>query len=212
MRMHRAVIGSVVAVAAVIGAACNSDSPTAASGTNGSMLVKLTDAPFPTDSVDSVNVYVTRVDVRAAAADSTDAATGTTSDSSSARGWITVASPAKVFNLISLQNGVTADLGLTTLAAGTYNAMRLVIDPSKSSVVLHNGMKLTGTSSPGVTFPSGASSGIKVSLSNGLTVVAHDTVKATLDFNLDQSFVLRGNSITQLGLLFKPVIQATVSN
>lgn len=209
MRTRKSIVSSLVILAAAAGWACSSS----VTGTSrGAMNVRLTDAPFPTDSVDSVNVFVTRVDVRAAAADSAAADSATSADSAAAHGWITVASPNMVFNLLTLQNGVSADLGTTSLASGHYGAMRLVIDPSQSSVVLKGGLRLTGTSSPNVTFPSGSRSGIKINVTGGFDIVADDTTGVLLDFNLDQSFVMRGNSITQLGLLFKPVVQASVSN
>ncbi len=207
MRAPRSIVIGALTCAALAGWACSSNAVTG--GSRGAVAVRLKDAPFPSDSVDSVVVFVARVDMRATATDSAGA--DSASATANAGGWITVASPARAFNLLELRNGVSADLGVTELHAGSYSAIRLVIDPSRSKVVLKGGMTLSGSSSPNVSFPSGASSGIKVNLTNGLTVVAGDTTQLMLDFDLDQSFVLRGNSITQLGLLFKPVILATVT-
>lgn len=208
MNRSRYLIPVCFTLAAVAGWACSSDSITSA-GT-GHVRVQLTDAPFPSDSVDSVNVYVTRVDLRVTAADSGAADSAIAPDSARAYGWVTVAEPDSTFNLIELQNGTSVNLGETLLAAGHYSGMRVVIDPSRSRVVLKNGLVLTGSSDPGVKFPSGSSSGLKVTLNGGFDVTPDDTTTVMVDFNLDQSFVLRGNSIAQLGLLFKPVIQASV--
>lgn len=208
MRKPRFIVAAFLALAALTGWACNGDSVTGAS--SGQIRVKLTDAPFPTDSVDSVNVFVTRVEMRVSTADSVAADSAVSADSASAHGWVTVATPNKRYDLMELRNGASVDLGVTPVSSGHYSGMRLVIDPAQSNVVLVNGMVLTATSSPNVTFPSGSTSGIKINLTNGIDVIASDTTTVMLDFNLDQSFVQRGNSITRLGLLFKPVIQASV--
>lgn len=207
MRAHRLITTCALAIVGVTGWACNSDSVTG--GSRGTVVVRLTDAPFPTDSVDSVNVFVVRVDARMTSADS--AAADSAEANASAGGWITLASPGRVYNLMALRNGIFAALDTTEVTAGNYSAVRLVIDPSRSRVVLKNGTVLSSNTSPSVSFPSGSTSGIKVNLAGGLNVVAGDTTSLLLDFDLDQSFVLRGNSITQLGLLFKPVIIATVT-
>jgi hypothetical protein len=96
------------------------------------------------------------------------------------------------------------------MAAGSYAGFRLVIDPSQSSVTLKNGTVLSGTSTPGIMFPSGSRSGIKINLSSPITVIAKDTTTVLIDFRVDSSFVIRGSTIMQNGLLFKPVIQATM--
>jgi hypothetical protein len=210
MRMHPYLVTAVVLTAAAGGWACGNDSPTGSS--RGAVIVQMKDAPFPTDSVDSVNVFVTRVEMRAAMSDSTAADSATSTTEATAHGWITLASPNKVYNLLALQNGVFAVMDTTEVNAGSYSSMRLVIDPSKSSVKLKNGMVLSGTSTPNVSFPSGSSSGIKINFSGAMNVVAGDTTTVLVDFDLNQSFVLRGNSMTQLGILFKPVIQASISN
>jgi hypothetical protein len=197
-----------IGAAAVAAVACGSDS-TAPSG-SGTMVVQLTDAPFPTDSVKSVDVFVVRVDARSNDADSTAAATSMTDDSSSAAGWKTVASPNAMYNLLALQNGTTATLGTTSLSAGSYSGLRLIIDPSKSSLTLKNNQVLTSTSSPNVTFPSASRSGIKIVVTKPVTVTAGSTTTLLVDFDVANSFVMRGNSLSLNGLLFKPVIKATV--
>lgn len=212
MTYFRFLCASVLPAACVVAAGCGSDSSSAGitgSG-NGTVAVQLTDAPFSSDSVKSVDVFVVRVDARTAAAD--DAAAAQDVDTPSADGWVTLASPNQSFNLLSLQHGATATLGSAPLAAGTYSGLRLIIDPTKSSVTLKNGTVLTATSSPSVTFPSAAHSGLKINLAQPVTVSGGGTTTLLVDFDVNNSFVMRGNSINQNGLLFKPVINATISN
>jgi len=197
--------------ACIVAAGCGSDSSAGITNSgNGSVAVMLTDAPYSTDSVKSVNVFVVRVDARPAAAD--DAAADQDVDNASAGGWTTLASPNQSFDLLLLQHGQATALGSAPLAAGTYSGLRLIIDPTKSNVVLKNGTILTTTSSPSVTFPSAAHSGLKINLAQPLTVSGSGTTTLLVDFDVNNSFVMRGNSINQNGLLFKPVINATISN
>jgi Domain of unknown function (DUF4382) len=204
---------TTIGVAILAVAAACSGSATGVGTTSpqyGALKLALTDAPFSTDSVRSVNVFVVRVDGRMAAADSTAADSATAGDSASADGWTTLAMPDTAVNLLAYQNGSTLALGAARLAAGTYSGFRMIIDPTQSNVVLANGDTLTGASSPGIVFPSGNRSGIKINLSSPVAITAGDTATMLLDFNVANSFVLRGNSILQLGLLFTPVIQATI--
>jgi hypothetical protein len=205
-------IGRLVAAAAAIAtlAGCGGSAADTTGPHQGHLKLQLTDAPFSTDSVQSVYVFVVRVDGRMASADSAAADSATTGDSASANGWTTLAAPNDSVDLLAYQNGSTMALGDATLDAGSYSGFRMVIDPTRSSVVLKNGMILTGTSDPGIVFPSGNRSGIKINLSSPVTVAANDTTTMLLDFKVGNSFVLRGNTILQNGLLFKPVIQASI--
>ena len=208
-RIHAraAAITAVIGTLAVIGA-CSSGGSSTAPG-NGTIVVQLTDAPFAFDSVKSVDVFVLRVDGKQADDDSTDAAKGAGDDSSSIDGWTTLATPNKSINLLALQNGVTLTIGQLGLPAGTYRGFRLVIDPSRSSITLKSGQVLTSTSTPSVSFPSGSHSGIKVELTQPVTVSTNGTVTLVVDLDLANSFVLRGNSLSLNGLIFKPVVRGT---
>ena len=213
-RLRFIALTSVAIAAAVIPTACSdSGSLPGLVGVDnnvGNVVVRLTDAPFLTDSLKSVDIFVVRVDGRTESAD--DAAADKDAEDGSADGWHTLATPNASYNLLALQNGVSTTLGSASIAPGTYNGLRLIIDPTKSSVTLKNGTKLTGTSSPSVTFPSAAKSGIKINLSSPLKVVGGATTTLLVDFNVEDSFVQRGNSIEKNGLLFKPVIKATVTD
>jgi hypothetical protein len=194
-------------LAAALGALACSDS-TSAGGT-GVLRVQLTDAPFPYDSVESVDIFVVRVDARIPAADSSAAATGVSDDSASVGGWTTIARPNAMFDLLTLRGGTVASLGQDTIPSGNYRGFRLVIDPSQSSITLKDGMVLTGSSEPSVTFPSASRTGIKVNVAQGIPVGTDSTSTVLIDFDLDNSFVMRGNSLSLNGLLFKPVVHAT---
>lgn len=205
MRSTSSVLAAAVFVVSLT--ACASTAST--SPANGTIAVQLTDAAFSIDSVSRVDLYVLRVDGRMTDTDSASAAKGATSDSSKSSGWTTLASPNQSVNFLAYQNGQTLAIGQTTVPAGSYLGFRIVIDPSKSSVTLKSGAVLTGVSTPNVSFPSGGTSGIKVVLTNPVVVGANGTTTMVVDFDLANSFVLRGNSISQNGLLFKPVVKGT---
>jgi hypothetical protein len=196
-----------LAAAFTLPAACSDSSSAPLSGT-GTLAVRLTDAPFSTDSVKSVDVFVVRVEGRVANTDDNDA--NANLDNGASSGWEVLASPNASFDLLALQNGATASLGQAPIGAGSYSGFRFIIDPSKSSVTLKNGLVLSNSSSPDVTFPSAARSGIKIVLSEPVKIVGGATTTLLVDFDVNSSFVQRGNSIQQNGLLFKPVIKGSI--
>jgi len=206
-----AVLATLALAAATLPVACSDSALSGLSdGTMGRLVVKLTDAPFLSDSVASVDVFVVRVDGRVGSTDDADADANL--QSSTAAGWHTLAEPNALYDLLKLQNGATATLGSATLTPGTYNGFRFIIDPNQSSITLKNGKKLTNTSSPSVTFPSASRSGIKIVLSKPVEIVGGATTTLLIDFDVNNSFVMRGNSIDQNGLLFKPVIKGTITD
>jgi hypothetical protein len=206
-------VRAALLTASLLAVGCGGDaSPTGTAGT-GRLTVQLTDAPFPYDSVRSVDVFVVRADAKREDADSAAAAARVGDADKGADGWVTIAEPKAKFEMTALRDGVTAALGTATIAPGTYRAFRLIIDPAQSSVTLKDGTVLTSTSSPGVKFPSAGRSGIKIRLDRPVTVpaVAEGAAAPTLliDFDLNESFEQRGTSLSRNGLLFKPGIKAT---
>jgi len=208
--MRKFIFAACVVGGGITVAACSA-ADTAPNGM-GTLVVQLTDAPFLTDSVKSVDIFVVRVDGRVADVEEAAADVSVaTEEASEAAGWKTLATPNASVDLLSLQNGVVSTIGEAKIEAASYNGFRLVIDPSKSSVTLKNGLVLTNTSSPSVAFPSASRSGIKINLGGGPVVVDADgKTTMVVDFDVGSSFVMRGNSLSQNGLLFKPVIKATV--
>ena len=117
----------LLAAALLFAASCYKDDTT--SPRNGKSLARvlLTDAPFPYDSVARVNVYVASIDA------SSDL------DTTGGGQWVRAATPARAFDLLTLQRGATAFLGEAELDARQYRAIRMVIDADKSSIVYNNG-------------------------------------------------------------------------
>lgn len=190
----------LLAAAVVLATACSDDNNDTTSPGHGTLSIRMTDKPFPFSEVTDVNVYVVRVDAKLSTTTDAEA-----EDPSVMTGWTTVATPNASFDLLDLQNGVTANLGSASLPTGTYQGFRLVIDPTKSSVTLKDGTH------PDVVWPSAAHSGIKITLDENIDLT-EDGSLMTLDFDVGKSFVMRGNSISQNGLLFKPVIHAVATD
>ena len=138
-----------------------------------------------------------------------DAATDTEEQDSEKDGWVTVAEPNASFDLMTLADGANTLLGDAQVAAGSYKSFRLIIDPAKSSVTLNdaNNTVIGGESITGLTFPSADKTGIKIQLSDDLVVQDGETSTLVVKFDVSKSFVMRGSTLDQNGLLFKPVIR-----
>lgn len=186
---------AAIALGALGVAGCSDSSGTS----TGQLTVRLTDAPFPFSDIARVDVYVVRVDARKAEPTDNEAA-----DEGDMDGWTTIASPGTLVNLLDLAGGKTMNLGAATLATGTYNGFRLIIDPSQSVLTLADGTH------PDVKFPSAAQSGIKVKLDEPIELTEDGSVM-TLDFDVGSSFVMRGNNARN-GFIFKPVVRAVAQD
>jgi hypothetical protein len=198
--------------------ACSNGNPTGASMQKGqgAIAMQLIDGPPALDSIASVNIFVVRVDARLKTADSTAADSGVEGNGdTSARdhvnrdstAWVTIASPNKLINVLALQGSDTAFLGSAVVDTAKFRALRLIIDPAQSNIVLKNGTVLTATSTPSVDFFSHGRHGILVDLDNDADVHAGATTTITLDFRLGESISLRGGSIGHDGLVLNAVVR-----
>lgn len=121
---------ALVLAACVGGAACYQDDSPTGGGPQQKTRVLLTDAPFPFDSVQSVNIYIVKIE----ATKSTD-----TSGGAGTEPWETIVAPHQAFDLLSLQQGLTAVVGEGTLSAGQYLAVRMIVNTDSSSIKWKDG-------------------------------------------------------------------------
>ena len=114
---------ALLAVAS-IAAACYQNETSAGSPLAAGTQVLLTDAPFPFDAVQSVQVYIVSIAL------STHPDTGTSADSMH---WVTVASPHRQIDLLTLQQGLTDTLGIGQVTADQYKAVLVTINVDSSA-------------------------------------------------------------------------------
>ncbi|MET0351849.1 MAG: DUF4382 domain-containing protein [Rhizobacter sp.] len=159
-------------------------------GTGGTMRLSITDAPAC--GYDTVHVTIERVRVHPSAT----AADGDT-------GWSEIVlSPARRIDLLTLTNGVLADLGDIVLPAGRYTQVRLVLADNAASGVPANAVRPTGGAETALTTPSAQQPG-GLRLTTAIDVVEGRLAEAVLDFDACKSIVRRGGA-GQFNL--KPVV------
>jgi hypothetical protein len=157
----------------------------------GVLMVRLTDAPFPVDLVDSANVTINKIEIRKAAAED------------ESYPFLTLSEDTYTYNLLDLRNGITVDLVEIAVPAGEYDLLRLYVAEAK--------IVLKDESEYQLKVPSGFQTGVKVFIEPSIRVVGGLTSELLLDFDASQSFVVQGNPTTPAeinGFHFKPVIRA----
>lgn len=187
-----ACLAAAAASAAALTACGGGISGTGSSTSTGTLRVALTDAP--SCGYDAVYVTVQKVRVH-------QSATAADGDS----GWSEVVlSPARRINLTTLTNGVLDELGQTTLPAGKYTQLRLVLADNDSTTPLANSVRPTGSAETALASPSAQQSGLKLNVD--IDVAADKRADFVIDFDVCKSIVKRGNS-GQYNL--KPVLTVT---
>ena len=188
-RVH--VKGAIVFAAATLLAACgggggDSGGTGAASGT---LRLALTDAPAC--GYDRVNVTIERIRIHASA---------TAQDGDA--GWSEmVLTPAKRVDLLTLTNGVLEELGSTSLPAGRYTQMRLVLGSNQGPGMMANSVVPSGGSERPMETPSGQQTGLKMNVN--IEVAANQLADFVIDFDACKSVVHAGHSGRHL---LKPVL------
>jgi hypothetical protein len=161
--------------------------------------VLLTDAPFPFDRVQRVDVYVVSVSGSLSA------------DTSAAGNFVTLATPNRTIDLLGLQNGVTDELGALTLPEGIITAVRLTIDTDLSSITLEDGTVLTGSTSPGIAWQSSAGRPVLNALIQEQIQVPDTGGTVVIDFDVGKAFISPqeiDTASTDQGFIFSPVLRA----
>jgi len=121
--------------------------------------------------------------------------------------FVTITDVQQDYDLLTLQNGVTALLGTETVPAGEYAQLRLVVDSAR--ITLGGGATFADGSDTRTLFvPSGMQTGIKVTFAGPITIAAGDN-DVVVDFPVDQNFVFQGPPTSPLGVLFTPTLLGT---
>lgn len=195
MNRTRSVLLSMLAAAAL--GAC--DSPTG-DGNTSHLTLQLTDAPA--EYLESAVVEIGRIELLPA--DGGDR--------------IVLTEAGGTYDLLTLQDGVTAELASISIPAGSYHELRMVVESAE--LTLKAGYEFeAGGSTQTLHVPSGAASGIKVKLRTadgdeeaGIEIRPGETV-LVVDFDVSQNFVIQGDAETPAGIKsysFTPVLRAVV--
>lgn len=155
-------------VIALVALSCNKEKG------QGSMTLRMKDAPI---DFDSVIVEIVQVDVH-----------------TEQSGWVTLNSNAGLYNLLELQNDVTAVLvNQNELPAGELSQLRLILGSNNYATA------------DSINYPlllnSQSNTGIKINLN--ANVPNNQLVEVLIDFDAEQSIVEQGNGSFRL----KPVIK-----
>lgn len=153
---------------------------------DGRTAVLLTDAPFPFDRIERVDVHIAEIGLSPQA-----------DTSQGPPGWITVARPNRVFNLLDLQNGATALLGEADVPPGQYRAVRVTFDPARSS------MTDTDGGHPAINWQAKGDTPTLFGLVEEAMAIDENGEDIVIDFDVGRSFLPDGD-----GFLFVPFLRA----
>ena len=157
----------------------------------GRVNVHITDAPFPIDLVSSTIVTIDAVEIRKKADAEMD------DDEAS---FILLAEGEMEIDLLELTNGITEQIASADIEAGTYDMIRLHVVNAK--VILYDGTEFD------LQIPSSYTSGLKVKIQPAVSISEGQTSDVLLDFDVNQSFIVKGNLNSQIGgFIFKPVVR-----
>jgi hypothetical protein len=177
-----------LAVAGALGlAACNTSEIGPSGPGGGKTAVLLTDAPFPFDLITRVDVHIAEIGLSPQA----DTSQGDP-------GWITVARPDRVFNLLDLQNGTTALLGEAEVPPGQYRAVRVTFDPARSSMTDKDG------GHPAIDWQAKGDTPTLFGLVEEAMAIDENGEDVVIDFDVGRSFLPDGGT----GFIFVPFLRA----
>ena len=198
---------SLLSILLLNGCGSSNDEATATPSKVGSLSVFLTDAP---GDYQAVYVTIDKVLVHKAGDDEVileSDETNTTSDNDDVNttedtvksSWIVVAEPNKTYDLLTLQNDITEQLGDTNLSVGKYTQMRLVlgsIDDNGTSIAqgyethpYANYLVLIGGDVSELDVPSNT-----LKLNHNFEITADNSMKMIIDFDANKSIKEAGNS------------------
>jgi hypothetical protein len=178
---------AAVAVLAFVGCSTYETGP-AGPAADGKTAVFLTDAPFPFDRIQRVDIHIDEI----ALSPQADTSGGLPT-------WVTVARPERTFNLLDLQNGTTALLGEADVPPGQYRAVRVTFDPDRSGMTDRDG------GHPGIDWQAKGEAPSLFGLVEEPMAIDENGEDIVIDFDVGRSFLAEGSTG---GFLFIPFLRA----
>jgi hypothetical protein len=197
--------GVFILLLAVAFAGCNkiSDNEMGLKKGTGTVVFKLTDAPFPANLVEEANVTIDWIKLLKNETESNELETDEELEESPSVLMVELEEPL-TFNLLELANGLTATLAEMDVPAGIYREIRLHV--TDAGIVLKDGSKFD------LKVPGGNTSGLKIKLNPVLEMEEGAYGEVLFDFDVSRSFVMQGNMVNGKGkingFIFKPVVRA----
>jgi uncharacterized protein DUF4382 len=186
--MHRSRLALAMAGALGLAACTSSETgPAGPPGGEGKTSVFLTDAPFPFDRITRVDIHIREIGLSPQA-----------DTSQGPPGWITVATPDRLFNLLDLQNGATALLGEADVPPGQYRAVRVTFDPARSS------MTDTDGGHPAINWQAKGDTPTLFGLVEEAMAIDENGEDVVIDFDVGRSFLPDAGT----GFIFIPFLRA----
>ena len=164
---------------------------------SGTVIVSITDAPFPYDMVEEANITIDWIKLHKIDSVLVDGEIDSDSD-------FVMLEKDTTLNLIELSNGITAVMSELEVPAGTYNEIRFHI--TEASVKI-----LDDTTTYRLKIPGGGASGLKVKIKPWLEVEEGVISEVLLDIDVNRSYKIIGNDKGKKGIkgfMFKPVVRA----
>ena len=154
----------------------------------GRLIIKITDDPLDISSVEAATVTISKIEIRQADADEGSP-------------FMELPMSPVTINIFELRNGITEELVNLEVPQGDYDLVRLYVDEAS--------LKLKDVDEPfNLKVPSGEQTGIKVFVNPVIHVEGGISAELLLDFDLSNSFVMRGMNAKN-GFIFKPCIRAS---
>jgi hypothetical protein len=170
----------------------------------GTVVFKITDAPFPANLVEEANVTIDWIKLLKNEIEA-DEVLETEEELEETPSFILIELEEPLtFNLLELANGLTATLAEMEVPAGVYREIRLHV--ANAGIVLKDGREFD------LKVPSGNTSGLKIKLIPWLEIEEGAYAEVLFDFDVSRSFVMQGNMVNGKGkingFVFKPVVRA----
>jgi len=187
----RRLLPSLLVLCAISGivSGCYEDNLFNSLSVQGPTRVFLTDAPFPIETVGTVEVYVVEISA------STEADTSVGWET-----WTRIATPSQRVDLMRLQQSTLALVGEQVISADVYRALRVTINTDSSSVTFRDG------SEADVLWTGSGNQSIFAHLPAPI-VIPDSGTSIVIDFDIGQSFAF-GLGDPGYDFYFTPVVRA----